>query len=108
AGLEQKLELQTLLIREERVFSLIPERLETLTNIVDELLREVPLDTTFLSERSLNGLPNRDLISGLQSVVDEIRRRGVSKRSARTSKEQSERRRVHAVTTANRRAAPAA
>lgn len=75
AGLEQKLELQTLLIREERVFSLIPERLETLTNIVDELLREVPLDTTFLSERSLNGLPNRDLISGLQSVFDEVSRR---------------------------------
>ncbi|HEV7765339.1 MAG TPA: AAA family ATPase, partial [Thermoanaerobaculia bacterium] len=75
AGLEQKLELQTLLIREERVFTLIPERLQGIREAVDQLTRELPLDTAFVGERALSGLPNHDILSELQGVFDDVSRR---------------------------------
>lgn len=72
AGLEQKLELQTLLLREERVFTLVPERLQLIGDAAAELSRELPLDTAFVAERALNGLPNRDLLSQVQPILDDL------------------------------------
>ena len=72
AGLEKKLEQKTLVLREERIFASIPERLLPLEEAVEALRRDLPLDTAFVSERSLSGLPNRTVLGEIGSVLDEL------------------------------------
>ena len=63
AKLDDKLKERTLFVREERVLQAIGERLTTLREYLDALHSEIPIDRTFLSSKSLSGLPSNALLA---------------------------------------------
>jgi hypothetical protein len=70
AGLEERLKERTLLIREERVFATVGERLEAVRTLHGELLDSVPIDSAFVSPKALDGLPNADVLADLKATLD--------------------------------------
>ena len=62
AGLEELLKEKSLLIREERLFSDLGERLEQYRTLRSELVDGLPVDTAFVSTKALEGLPNSDIL----------------------------------------------
>jgi predicted ATPase len=72
AGLEEKLKERTLLIREERVFTNVAERLEVVRALQAEVEEALPLDTAFVTPKALEGLPGADLLGQLQRILDEL------------------------------------
>jgi hypothetical protein len=63
AGLEDKLKQKSLLVREERVFRTLDERLEPVREWRNSLAELVPLDVAFLSPKALQGLPHANLLA---------------------------------------------
>ena len=63
AGLEERLKEKSLLVREERILATIKERLAPVSIVGQELAGLLPIDTAFLSAKSLEGLPNSDILS---------------------------------------------
>lgn len=63
AGLEERLKEKSLLVREERILATIKERLVPVSILGQELAGLLPIDTAFLSAKSLEGLPNSDILS---------------------------------------------
>ena len=63
AGLEERLKEKSLLVREERILATIKERLVPVSTLGQELAGLLPIDTAFLSPKSLEGLPNSDILS---------------------------------------------
>lgn len=63
AGLEERLKEKSLLVREERILATIKERLVPVSTLGQELAGLLPIDTAFLSAKSLEGLPNSDILS---------------------------------------------
>jgi hypothetical protein len=72
AGLEERLREQSLLVREERVLGSVPERLAPFREALETLKRELPIDRTFLSERALEDLPGRYILSRANEVLAEL------------------------------------
>jgi hypothetical protein len=72
AGLEEKLQERTQLIREERVFSNVAERIEAVRALHTEVVEALPLDTAFLTPKALEGLPNASLLVQLQGALKEL------------------------------------
>jgi predicted ATPase len=68
AGLEARLREKSLLIREERLLSVISERFSPLRTLREELAGSLPLDTAFLAKKALEGLPNADVLSEAESI----------------------------------------
>lgn len=58
AGLEERLKEKSLLIREERAFANIEERLEPFRVLHGDLVDGLPLDAAFVSAKALEELPN--------------------------------------------------
>jgi len=78
-GLEERLREQSLLVREERVLGSFPQRLAPFREALSILRRELPIDLAFLSDRALEELPGRDILSqatapltGLQAEMESI------------------------------------
>ncbi len=69
AGLEERLKEKSLLIREERLFSDIGERLEPIRTLHSELVEGLPIDTAFVSKRALEGLPNADILAEVERIL---------------------------------------
>jgi len=69
AGLEERLKEKSLLIREERLFANLGERLEQYKMLQNELIDGLPIDTAFVSSRALEGLPNSDLLSEIEQIL---------------------------------------
>lgn len=63
AGLEEKLREKSLLVREERILKDMKERLIPFINVNKNLSELIPVDMQFLSERSLDALPNSSLLA---------------------------------------------
>jgi len=63
AGLEAHLKEKTLLIREERLFVEIQERLAPFRSLLEEINESIPVDTAFVSEKAIEGLPNAAIIA---------------------------------------------
>lgn len=74
AGLEDRLKEQSLLVREERVFASIPERLATFSDCLESLKGELPIDRVFLSARALEGLPGREILARADTVLEQLDR----------------------------------
>jgi DNA repair ATPase RecN len=74
AGLEERLKEQSLLVREERVFSSIPERLAPFRECLESLKREIPIDRVFLSPKALEDLPGREILARANEVFAELDR----------------------------------
>ena len=74
AGLEERLKEQSLLVREERVLSSIPERLAPFRECLESLKREIPIDRVFLSEKALADLPGKEILSRANDVFAQLDR----------------------------------
>lgn len=72
AGLEDRLKERTLLIREERVFASITERLEAIRAVHAEVVQALPVDSAFVSPKALEGLPNAAILVHLQGILDSL------------------------------------
>ena len=71
-GLEERLREQSLLVREERVIGSVPQRLAPFREALDILRRDLPIDLTFLSERALEELPGRDILSQANKALTDL------------------------------------
>lgn len=69
AGLEERLKEKSLLIREERFFANVGERLEPLRALHAELVESVPLDIAFVSAKALEALPNGVLLAEIEPIL---------------------------------------
>lgn len=74
AGLEERLKEQSLLVREERVLSSIPERLAPFRERLESLKREIPIDRVFLSAKALEDLPGREILARANEVFAQLDR----------------------------------
>ncbi len=69
AGLEERLKEKSMLVREERLFSSVNERLGQYRTLHNELADGLPIDTAFVSSKALEGLPNADIISEIDGIL---------------------------------------
>jgi ABC-type lipoprotein export system ATPase subunit len=69
AGLEDRLKEKSLLIREERVFANVAERLEPIRTLHNDLVEALPLDAAFVSSKALEGLPNAAILAEIETML---------------------------------------
>ena len=69
AGLEERLKEKSLLVREEKLFSILGERLEPFRSLQGELVESLPIDAAFVSDKALDGLPNADALGAMDRVL---------------------------------------
>jgi energy-coupling factor transporter ATP-binding protein EcfA2 len=74
AGLEARLKEQSLLVREERLLSSIPERLAPFREFLESLKREIPIDRAFLSAKALEDLPGKAILEPVNEVFVQLDR----------------------------------
>ena len=72
AGLEERLKERSLLIREEQIFTSIPDRLATFRECLESLKSELPVDRAFLSAKALEELPAREMLGRLNGVFERL------------------------------------
>lgn len=72
AGLEERLKEKSFLIREERVFADLAERLDPIRALHGELTEAIPLDTAFVSPKALEGLPNAAILAEIEKLLDTL------------------------------------
>ena len=72
AGLEEKLKEKSLLIREDRLFSSVEERLAPMRVLNRELADELPIDTAFISQNALEGLPNARILNNIEEIFETL------------------------------------
>jgi ABC-type cobalamin/Fe3+-siderophores transport system ATPase subunit len=72
AGVEDRLKDRSLLVQEERVLATARERLEPLTDRLEELRAELPLDRAFVTTRALEGLPGGERLAPLEGVLERL------------------------------------
>lgn len=78
AGLEERLKDRTLLIREERVFDVVDERLKPLDELSEQFARNHSLDRAFLTESALADLPARATLQPLDAALAKFETRVVA------------------------------
>ena len=71
-GLEERLREQSLLVREEGLIDSIPQHLSPFREALGILRRELPIDLAFLSQRALEELPGRDILSQANQLLTEL------------------------------------
>ena len=69
AGVEERLKEKSLLIREERVFAIVAERLDPIRTLHKDLAEGLPLDAAFVSPKALEGLPNAAILAEIESIL---------------------------------------
>lgn len=72
AGLEERLKEKSLLIREERVLTIIAERLDPIREVHQALVAVAPIDAGFVAPEALEGLPNADLFAEVETIVTRL------------------------------------
>lgn len=72
AGVEERLSQQSLLLREERVFTTVTDRLSPLRDAIENLAQAARIDVAFLSDAALDALPNKDLLQELEGPVERL------------------------------------
>jgi len=72
AGLEERLKEKSLLVREERLFSNLNERLDQYRAIHNELADGLPVDMAFVSSKALEGLSNADILSEIEKTLSTL------------------------------------
>ena len=69
AGLEERLKEKSLLVREERVFTNVAERLDPVRALHSELVGMLPVDAAFVAPKALEGLPNADILVEIGAIL---------------------------------------
>ena len=72
AGLEERLKEKSMLIREQHLFSNLAERLDQYRTLHNGLTEGLPVDTAFASRKALEGLPNADILSDIEKILDTL------------------------------------
>ena len=72
AGLEDRLQERSLLVREERILDSIPERVLMLRECLETLRQGLPIDRVFLSARALEDLPGKTILSDADPVLERL------------------------------------
>ncbi len=68
AGLEERLKEKSLLVREERLFSTLDERLDPFRALHNELTEGLPIDAAFVSSKAIDGLPNAETLGEVEGI----------------------------------------
>ena len=69
AGLEERLKEKSQLVREERLFLTLGERIDHYRTIHNELAEGLPVDTAFVSSKALEGLPNAKILAEIEGLL---------------------------------------
>ena len=72
AGLEEKLKEQSFLVREERVLKSAEERIAPFKELLSQLNNSLPIDYAFVSEKALENLPGKDILSGANGILNQL------------------------------------
>ena len=72
AGLEERLKEKSLLIKEERLFSILNERLETYRTLHGDLAENLPIDASLVSSKALDGLPNVNMLAEIEKILNSL------------------------------------
>lgn len=72
AGLEEKLKKKSLLVREERLFTEVSERLDPLRTLQKDLRTTLPINTEFVSKNGLEGLPNIAVLGEIETILNHL------------------------------------
>jgi len=75
AGLEERLKEKSQLVREERVLTTAGERLDPVRSAYQELAGVVPIDTAFASAKAVEGLPNAELLTQAEGILNRLTER---------------------------------
>lgn len=74
AGVEERLQERSLLVREEQTIKTASERLVPFSTLLEELREELPVDRAFVSSKALEDLPGRDVLNRLDAVLADVSR----------------------------------
>ncbi|MCG8457581.1 MAG: hypothetical protein MI919_15005, partial [Holophagales bacterium] len=78
AGLEERLQEKSLLVKEERLLATVPERLDFARESLEILRQNLPLDRVFLSAKAIEELPGKALLARADEILarlgDELER----------------------------------
>ena len=69
-GLEVRLKEKSLLIKEERIFSILRERLDPFHSLRSELAEGLPIDGAFVSGKAVDLLPNSKLLGKVEKILE--------------------------------------
>ncbi len=69
AGLEERLGEKSLLVREERLFANLDERVDQCRALHNELIEGLPIDTVFVSSKTLRALPNAEILCEIEGIL---------------------------------------
>jgi len=72
AGIEEKLDTKRQLVKEENVLDTAEKRIEEIDRIRKELDENHPLENEFVSESSLDDLPNQDVLEPIRELVSAL------------------------------------
>ena len=72
AGLEDRFREKSLLVREERLFSILDERIEPFRALHEALAEDLPIDAAFVSAKALESLPNVDILRGIDRALQAL------------------------------------
>ena len=72
AGVEERLQERSLLVREERLLDTVGERLTSVRRRLEALRQEVPIDRNFLSPRALAELPGKAIVAQASEVLKRL------------------------------------
>ena len=72
AGLEDRLQERSLLVREERILDSIPERVLMFRECLETLRQGLPIDRVFLSARALENLPGKTILADADPVLERL------------------------------------
>ncbi len=73
-GLEERLKEQSLLVREERILQVTPERLAVFRDLLVQLRSELPIDTAFVSPKVLDELPGKTILADIERILEQLNR----------------------------------
>lgn len=92
AGLEDLLKEQSLVVREERILKTASERLNVFRETLAHLQSYLPVDRTFLSEKSIQDLPAKETLQRANQVLEDFDRalQNVTERFSGTIKKAEE------------------
>ncbi len=74
AGLEDRLKEQSLLVREEQVLKTSADRLGPFRQLLEDLRRGLPIDRAFVSHKALDGLPGKEILAEVDTVLSALNR----------------------------------
>jgi len=79
AGFEDKLEKQSLFVKEESILNTSSRRILSFEKRLRELRKELPIDRTFISSKALEGLPSKDILFELDITLEQLSQRLLEK-----------------------------